>query len=117
MGRLTVRLPETLHKELAALAQREGVSLNQYIVYALTRQVTLAYTVQTVPDQEVAQQRASFAAVLQSLGQASFDEIEAVLAEREPVEPEYGLSRERVARLQERLAEYRVSDQREARDE
>jgi hypothetical protein len=117
MGRLTVRLPESLHKDLSALARQEGVSLNQYIVYALTRQVTLAQSVQTVPDRELAQQRASFAAVLQNLGQASFDEIEAVLAEREPVELEYGLSRERVERLQERLAEYRVSDQREERNE
>jgi hypothetical protein len=102
---------------LTSLAECEGVSLNQYIVYALTRQVTLAYTVQTVPEQEVAQQRASFAAVLQSLGQASFDEIEAVLAEREPAELEYGLDRERVARLQERLAEYRVSGQGAERNE
>lgn len=109
MGRLTLRLPETLHAQLTTLAEREGVSLNQYIVYALTRQVTLAYTVQAVPEQEVAQQQASYTALLQSLGQASFDEIEAVLAEREPAELEYGLSRERVARLQERLAKYRVS--------
>ena len=116
MGRLTVRLPDTLHAQLTSLAESEGVSLNQYIVYALTRQVTLAYTVQAGPAREVAQQQASFAATLQSLGQASFDEIEAVLAEREPVEPEYGLNRERVARLQERLAEYRDSDQKRDQD-
>jgi predicted HicB family RNase H-like nuclease len=54
MGRLTVCLPGTLHEQLTLLADREGVSLNQYIVYALTRQVTLAYTVQAVPEQEAA---------------------------------------------------------------
>jgi hypothetical protein len=74
MGRLAVRLPGTLHNQLTALAEREGISLNQYIVYALTRQVTLAYTVQAVPAQAVAEQRASYTALLQSLGQASFDE-------------------------------------------
>lgn len=78
--------------------------MNQYIVYALTRQATLAYTVQAVPEQTAAQQRASFTALLQSLGQASFDEIEAVLAEREVVEPEAGLNPEVIMRLRERLA-------------
>ena len=110
MGRLTVRLPETLHKELAALARQKGVSLNQYIVYALTRQVTLAHAVHAVPDDEVVRQRASFASLLQNLGQASFDEIESVLAEREPAEAEPGLSPEVATRLRERLAEVRVSD-------
>ena len=81
--------------------------MNQYIVYTLTRQATLAYTVQAVPEQAVAQQRASFTALLQSLGQASFDEIEAVLAEREVVEPEAGLNPEVIARLQERVANKR----------
>jgi hypothetical protein len=104
MSRLTVRLPGTLHGQLTALAECEGISLNQYIVYALTRQVTLAYTVQAVPEQAVAQQRASFTALLQSLGQASFDEIETVLSEREAVKPEIGLSPEVITSLQKRLA-------------
>jgi len=73
-------------------------------VYALTRQATLAYTVQAVPEQAVAQQRASFTALLQRLGQASFDEIEAVMAEREAVEPEAGLNPRIITRLRERLA-------------
>ena len=103
MSRLTVRLPGTLHSQLTALAEQEGVSLNQYIVYALTRQVTLAYTVQTVPEETIAEQRTSFTALLQSLGQASFDEIEAVMAEREATEPEEGLSPQVINRLQERV--------------
>ena len=41
MGRLTVRLPDALHRQLENLARSEGVSLNQYLVYALTRQATL----------------------------------------------------------------------------
>lgn len=39
MSRFTLRLPNTLHRELKQNAHQEGVSLNQYIVYALTRQV------------------------------------------------------------------------------
>lgn len=42
MSRMTVRLPDSLHERLAAGAKREGVSLNQYIVYSLTRTVTAA---------------------------------------------------------------------------
>ena len=109
MGRLTLRLPGTLHEQLTLLADREGVSLNQYIVYALTRQVTLAYAVQTVPEEGVTRQRASFAALLQNLGQGSFDEIEAVPADREPAEAKPGLSPEVTTRLPERLAEYRTA--------
>ncbi len=40
MSRLTLRLPESLHKTLAQQAQTEGISLNQMIVYLLTRMTT-----------------------------------------------------------------------------
>ena len=40
MSRLTVRLPESLHQRLTRQAEREGVSLDHYIVYSLTRTVT-----------------------------------------------------------------------------
>ncbi|MCF6095676.1 type II toxin-antitoxin system HicB family antitoxin [Thermovorax subterraneus] len=38
-GRLTVRIPKKLHKELAEIAQEQGVSLNQLILYALSKEV------------------------------------------------------------------------------
>jgi uncharacterized protein YpbB len=103
MSRLTLRLPDTLHQQLEALAEQEAVSLNQYIVYALTRQATLAYTVQQVPEKAVRDQRAAYNALLQSLGQASAAEIVAVLDEREPTEPEEGLTLEVLERLRQRL--------------
>lgn len=103
MARLTLRLPETLHQQLEAQAEAEGVSLNQYIVFALTRQITTAYSVQTVPEKVIAEQRAQYSLLLQSLGQASFDEIAAALAEREPVTPEAGLTPEIVTRLRDRM--------------
>ncbi len=105
MSRLTLRLPETLHQQLIHLADAEGVSLNQYIVYALTRQVTLAYSIQTVCEEEVTQQKQSFTALLQQLNQASPSEIESFLAEREKVEPEVELSSEIINRLQQRIQE------------
>src|SRR6478735_398708 len=39
-GRLLLRMPKQLHAELAARADREGVSLNQWIVAALSRSVS-----------------------------------------------------------------------------
>jgi len=104
MSRLTLRLPETLHRYLKAQAKREGVSLNQYIVYTLTRQVQPAYTVQAVPENAVAQQQEQYTALLQGLGEASSAEIKGTLAERDVVEPEPSLRPEVVARLQQRLA-------------
>src|SRR3954469_12447166 len=38
-GRLLLRMPKALHAELAARSDRDGVSLNQWIVAALSRAV------------------------------------------------------------------------------
>lgn len=103
MNRLTLRLPETLHQQLVGLAEEEGVSLNHYIVYALTRQATLAYMVRSVPAPAVQQQETAFTALLQSLGQASFEEVRTVLDEREAVYPERALTAEVIQHLRERI--------------
>ena len=103
MSRLTLRLPETLHQQLAQLAEGEGVSLNQYIVYALTRQAALACKIQAVPEAEVAQQQQAFQSLIEQLGQTSPTEIKSVLATREKTDPEAELSTDVVERLQERI--------------
>ncbi len=36
-GRITVRTPKSLHRKLVLDAKKEGVSLNQYMVYLLSR--------------------------------------------------------------------------------
>jgi hypothetical protein len=40
VSRITLHLPETLHRHLTERAQKEGVSLQDYIVYSLTRMAT-----------------------------------------------------------------------------
>lgn len=60
MSRLTLRLPDTLHQQLIHLAESEGVSLKQYIVYALTRQSSINYIIQPIPKQETNQQQSDF---------------------------------------------------------
>jgi RNA polymerase sigma-B factor len=49
-GRLLLRMPKTLHAELAARSDKEGVSLNQYIVSALARAVSDDETAPVVAD-------------------------------------------------------------------
>jgi len=105
MGRLTLRLPESLHRQLESRARQEKVSLNQYLVYALTRHVAMAYMVTPIPEEAVQQQREAFAALLESLGQASSAEIRQVLDEREEVAPESGLDPEVVACVRQRIAD------------
>ncbi len=47
MARMTVRLPDSLHDTLSRRAKSEGVSVNQYVVYALAQ----AAAVDSVIDQ------------------------------------------------------------------
>ena len=103
MGRFTLRLPETLHNELESRAQQEGVALNQYVVYALTRQVASTYTIQVLPDEAVKEQKVRFEKLLDSLGEASVTATKAFLAERESSEQESDLSEEIVARLEAKI--------------
>ena len=60
------------------------------------------YTVRPVSDTD--SQKVAYATLLEKLGRASFDEIRAVLDERESVEPEDGLSADVVDRLKQKLS-------------
>ncbi len=111
MSRLTLRLPETLHQQLETLAKHEKVSLNQYLVYALTRQVASAYTMIAAPAETVQQQREQFEALLRNLPSASPSEIAQTMAEREHIPAESDLDPEVVKRLRYRINEARVEYQ------
>lgn len=102
MGRLALRLPDSLQQQLATQAQHEGVSLNQYLVYLLAQRAA-GYRVRIVPPEEVAQQRKDYTRLLEGLGPASAEQIRAALEAREPGEPEPGLTPELVDWLEERL--------------
>ncbi|MDB9445006.1 type II toxin-antitoxin system HicB family antitoxin [Anabaenopsis tanganyikae CS-531] len=104
MSRLTLRLPESLHQQLSYQASQEGVSLNQYIVYALTRQVSQNYVVEPVSAQTVEQQSISFQKLLNDLGQATPEEVKLSLDTREVVEPENELSADIISKLRQKIA-------------
>lgn len=103
MARFTLRLPESLHHQLKEQAHLEAVSLNQYIVYALTRHATSPYMVYARSEEEVAQREAHFTALRESLRKGTPEEIEQALANREVVEPEPRLTPEMVASLRQRI--------------
>ncbi|MEL7069297.1 MAG: YlcI/YnfO family protein [Cyanobacteria bacterium J06581_3] len=103
MSRLTLRLPETLHQQLTRLAESEGVSLNQYIVYALTRQTTPAYSVYPVPTGEVTRQEEDFRILINKLEPNFPEQLMTALSQREKVEPEEELSPEIISRIKQRI--------------
>lgn len=45
MSTLSVRLPDSLHKKLKELAEKEGVSMNQFITLAVSEKMSALLTV------------------------------------------------------------------------
>ncbi len=75
MARLTLRMPDSLHDAIAALADKEGVSLNHFVVYALT---------QATAGELALRQRAAFEALRTRVPQAEADAaLNELLATRE----------------------------------
>ena len=114
MSRLTLRLPNSLHRRLEALAKQENVSLNQYIVYTLTQQVAQAYTVHELPDEDLKRQEESFVRLLSQLHKGGAEDIHRALDGREEGEPDPIMKRPEVrqlqARIQERLAPPHIAE-------
>lgn len=103
MSSFTLELPDTLHRQLEALARSEGVSLAQYVIYALTRQASFAYQVQAVSPEVQREEREAFARLLARAPAATDEEMAHFLATREPVEADPELTPEIVARMRARM--------------
>ena len=105
MSRLTLRLPDSLHRRLADAAGREGVSLNQYLVYLLAQGAASPYSVRPVSEVEVREQQEAFAELLDELGSVGGVELQERLEERQVVKPESELTPDLIERLQARRAD------------
>ncbi len=105
MSQIEINLPETLRYQLEITARKEGVPLDQYIVFALTRQAMLTSVIHNVPEGDTEHQHEDFTERVKRLGKASSEELDEILQEREHVEPEPGLKPEIVSRLKNRIAE------------
>lgn len=110
MSRLSLRLPESLHQQLAFQAHREGISLNQYLVFLLARYSGPAYSVRP-GGTSVDEQREAFARLREQLGSASPEENRRALAElREPGSPDPELTPELAQRFKSLLARSSATD-------
>ncbi len=88
MSRVTVRLPDSLHQQLTALAREENISINQFLVFALTQYVMQPSGWIELGRDDADRQRANFEALRRQLREGTpTDNLEA-LAARETGEPD-----------------------------
>lgn len=64
MSAISVRLPESLHEAVRDLAQRENVSINQFIALALAEKVSALKTEEYLSARALRGQRSKFDAAL-----------------------------------------------------
>jgi hypothetical protein len=76
MSRLTLNLPDSLYQQLSEQAEKEGVPLQHYLVYSLTRLVSAA---------GLEAQRTAFEQLVTQYPQAEAEEaLQLLLASRSP---------------------------------
>ena len=86
MSKLTFRLSESLHVQPKEAAKREGVSLNQYVVYALAQKTAPSFSVLKHRDEDVKEQARAFYDYLENAPKASEVEVGAFLEDRKEIE-------------------------------
>ena len=64
MSTISLRLPESLHKQVRELAKAEDVSINQFITTALAEKMSALMTVEYLRERGALGDRAAYDAVL-----------------------------------------------------
>jgi len=64
MGRLSLRLPESLHQQVRELAEREGVSINQFVTAAVAEKLSALMTEEYLAARAKRADRKRFEAVM-----------------------------------------------------
>jgi predicted transcriptional regulator len=67
MSTLSVRLPESLHKRLKEMADKEGVSMNQFITLAVSEKVSSLLTVDYLKERAKRGDRITFEELLEKV--------------------------------------------------
>jgi predicted DNA-binding ribbon-helix-helix protein len=67
MSALSLRLPESLHRKLADVARREGISINQLISSAVAEKMSALMTEEYLAERAKRGSRRRFAAVLSKI--------------------------------------------------
>lgn len=64
MSTLSVRLPDSLHKKLKELAEKEGVSMNQFITLAVSEKMSALLTVDYLKERAERGNRKAFEQIM-----------------------------------------------------
>ncbi len=67
MSALTVRLPESLHKSIKAIARREGYSINQFLATAAAEKMSALLTVDYLREEAAQGNHADFESFLKKV--------------------------------------------------
>lgn len=67
MSTLSIRLPESLHKQVKELAESEGISMNQFIALAVAEKMSALMTVEYLEERARRGSRGKFDAVLEKV--------------------------------------------------
>jgi len=76
MSTLSLRLPESVHRQLAALAKREGVSINQLINSAVAEKIAALMTAEYLEERARRGSKSKFDAVLAKVADIEPDDID-----------------------------------------
>ena len=74
MSTLSIRLPESLHKQVKELAESEGISMNQFIALAVAEKMSALMTVEYLEERARRGNREKFEAVLEKVSRAKPEE-------------------------------------------
>lgn len=74
MSAISVRLPESLHEKVRELAERDNVSINQFITLALAEKISAMMTEEYLAERAKRGSREKFDAVLHKVPDVEPDE-------------------------------------------
>lgn len=74
MSTLSIRLPESLHKQVKKLAESEGISMNQFIALAVAEKMSALMTVEYLEERASSGNREKFDAVLEKVPEVEPEE-------------------------------------------
>lgn len=74
MSTLSIRLPESLHKQVKELSKSEGISMNQFIALAVAEKMSALMTVEYLEKRAQRGGREKFDAVLKKVPEAKPEE-------------------------------------------
>ncbi len=80
MGALSLRLPESLHRKLGEVAEREGVSINQLISSAVAEKMSALMTEEYLEARAKRGSRRKFEAVLKKIPDVEPDDSDRIPA-------------------------------------